>query len=432
METGAHRKAPRVVIVGAGFGGLYAAKALGRMPVRVTVVDRKNHHTFQPLLYQVATAGLSPGDIATPVRRILRRYRNTEVVMGEVTGFDLANRHVLLKDWQLPYDYLIVASGAGHSYFAHPEWEPLAPGLKTVEDALEIRRRILNVFEEAERQQLAASLGEDAATANAADHAMNFVIVGAGPTGVELAGAIADIARRILAHDFRLIDPRTARVLLLENAPRVLPSYPEDLSRRAAEQLRKLGVEVRTGALVTAVERNSVWVRDEKIPAALVLWAAGVKASHLGALLGEPLDRAGRVKVQPDLSLAQHREVFVIGDLAALNDEGGHPLPGVAPVAIQMGGFAAQTISRDLKNLPRRNFHYFDKGSLATIGRAAAVADIGRFHFSGLFAWLAWLFIHVLYLIGFRNRVLVILQWAWAYLRFESAARLITDDRWPD
>lgn len=430
MEPDAHTATPRVVIVGAGFGGLYAAKMLGRVPVQLTVVDRKNHHTFQPLLYQVATAGLSPGNIATPVRRILRRNRNTEVLMGEVTGFDLANRRVLLKDMQLPYDYLIVASGARHSYFAHPEWERLAPGLKTVEDALEIRRRILNVFEEAERRQLAASIAGSPAAA--AVHPLNFVIVGAGPTGVELAGAIAGIARRILAHDFRLIDPRTARVLLLENAPRVLPTYPEDLSRSAAEQLRKLGVEVRTHALVTAVEANSVSVGEEKIPAAMVLWAAGVMASPLGALLGEPLDRAGRVKVQPDLSLARHREVFVIGDLAALNDAAGHPLPGVAPVAIQMGRAVAQTISRDIKNLPRKNFHYLDKGSLATIGRAAAVAEIGRFHFSGWFAWLTWLFVHILYLIGFRNRVLVVLEWAWAYLRFESAARLITDNRWPE
>ena len=308
MEQSQKDKRPHVVVLGAGFGGLNAARALGKLPVRVTVVDRKNHHTFQPLLYQVATAGLSAGDIAVPIRRILRKNENTEVFMGEAVGFDLTKKIVRFKHVEVSYDYLIVATGATHSYLAHPEWEKLAPGLKTVEDALEIRNRILTVFEEAERQQAVEGRHDE----------LNFVVVGAGPTGVELAGAIAEISRKVLVHDFRNIDPAMSRVLLLEYAPRVLTAYPEDLSRKAEQQLRKLGVEVRTGAMVTAIEPHAVMVGNEKISASLVLWAAGVKASPLGAALGTPLDRAGRVIVQPDCSLPQHPEVFVIGDLASL------------------------------------------------------------------------------------------------------------------
>ena len=405
--------------MGAGFGGLYAARVLGKLPVHLTVVDRKNHHTFQPLLYQVATAGLSPGDIATPVRRILRRNKNTEVLMAEAVGFDLENKIVHFREVDLSYDYLIVASGAQHSYFGHPEWEQFAPGLKTVEDALVIRKRILLAFERAERQQLATGKHDP----------LNFVIVGAGPTGVELAGAIAEISRRVLVHDFRNIDPSHARVILLENAKYVLTSYPQDLSLSAQQQLAHLGVEVRLDALVTNVEPNQVTLKNgEKIPASLVLWAAGVMASSLGALLGAPLDRQGRVLVRPDCTLPNHPEVFVIGDLAHLDGSDGQPLPGVAQVAIQMGEAAARNIARDLRGEPRKTFHYFDKGSMATIGRAAAVAVSGKLHLKGFIAWMAWLFVHILFLIGFRNRIMVIMEWAWAYLSFEKAARLITGD----
>lgn len=409
---------PRVVIVGGGFGGLYCARALAREPVRITLVDRKNHHTFQPLLYQVATAALSPGDIASPIRSILRRFENVEVLLGEVVGFELDQRRVQLKDGgRLEYDYLIVAAGAQHSYFGHGEWEPLAPGLKTIEDALEIRRRVLLAYETAERR---AVLGNDPGP-------LNFVIVGAGPTGVELAGAIAEIAARTLVKDFRKIQTTGSRVLLLEGGPRVLPTYPEDLSRKAEEQLRELGVEVRTSAIVTAVERGRIRVGDEVIPATVTVWAAGVAASGLGHLLSADTDRAGRIPVGNDCSLPQHPEVFVIGDLARFKDEHGKPLPGVAQVAIQQGRAVAKNIGRELKGQPREPFHYKDLGSLATIGRAAAVADIFGVHLAGWIAWLVWLFIHILWLIGFRNRLLVMVNWTWAYFASQRGPRLITD-----
>jgi NADH dehydrogenase len=409
---------PRVVIVGGGFGGLYCARALAREPVRITLVDRKNHHTFQPLLYQVATAALSPGDIASPIRYILRRFSNVEVLLGEVVGFELNERRVLLKDGgRLEYDYLVVAAGAQHSYFGHGEWELLAPGLKTIEDALEIRRRVLLAYELAERQ---AVLGKDPGP-------LNFVIVGAGPTGVELAGAIAEIASRTLAKDFRKIQTRRSRVLLLEGGPRVLPTYPKDLSSKAEEQLRQLGVEVRSGAMVTGVEKDHIRVGNEVIPATLTLWAAGVAASGLGRLLSADTDRAGRIAVRNDCSLPQHSEVLVIGDLALFTDGNGEPLPGVAQVAIQQGRAVAKNIGRELKGLPRLPFHYKDLGSLATIGRAAAVADIFGIHLSGLIAWLVWLFIHILWLIGFRNRVVVMVNWAWAYVASQRGPRLITE-----
>ncbi len=407
---------PRVVIVGAGFAGLTAARRIARLPVHVTVVDRRNHHTFQPLLYQVATAGLSPGEIAAPIRWILRAHSNVEVLLEEVLDFNLEQKKVITQEQELDYDFLIIASGATHAYFGHPEWEPLAPGLKTIEDALEIRRRVLLAFELAERQTA------DGQTAPP----LQFVVVGAGPTGVELAGTMAEIARHAMNHEFRNIDPRQSRILLIEGGPRVLPAYSEELSRKAEDQLRRLGVEVRTSNLVTRVEPGAVWVGDEKIPSPVVLWAAGVAASPLGRKLGVPIDRAGRVLVQPDLSLPGYREVFVLGDLAALADENGKLLPGVAPVAIQEGDWIAETIARDLEHQPRRIFHYHDKGSLATIGRAAAVAQIGKFELSGYFAWLAWLFIHIFFLIGFRNRVIVMIQWAWSYLTYERGARLIT------
>lgn len=409
---------PHVVVVGAGFGGLQAARKLASLPMRVTIVDRKNHHTFQPLLYQVATAGISPGEIAAPIRWILRGRRNVEVLLGEVVSFDLARRMVKLPDLEIPYDYLIVAAGARHSYFGHDEWEPLAPGLKTVEDALEIRRRVLLAFELAERQTLA---GEP-------EPPLNFVIVGAGPTGVELAGTLAEIARQVLKHEFASIDPKRTRIILLEGGPRILPAYAPDLSQSAVRQLEKLGVEVRSSALVTRIEPGVVWVGGERIPAAVVLWAAGVAASELGKQLDAPLDRAGRVMVSRDLSLPGHSEVFVIGDLASLKDEEGNLLPGVAPVAMQEGRAVAKNIARDLDHAPRKDFHYVDKGSLATIGRAAAVAQFRTLHVSGYFAWLAWLFVHVFFLIGFRNRLIVLIQWAWSYLTYERGARLITGD----
>jgi NADH:ubiquinone reductase (H+-translocating) len=410
---------PRVVIVGAGFGGLQAARKLARLPVQVTLIDRRNHHTFQPLLYQVATAGISPGEIAAPIRWIVRGQRNIEVLLGEVQDFDLGNRRVKLADAEIPYHYLIVAAGASHAYFGHDEWEPWAPGLKTIEDALEIRRRVLLAFELAERQ---AAEGEAAMP-------LNFVIVGGGPTGVELAGTLAEISRQALANEFHSIDPKTTRILLLEGGPRLLPAYAEDLSRSAEDQLQHLGVEVHTSAMVTKVEAAAVWMGEKCLPAAVILWAAGVAASPLGKKLGVPTDRAGRVLVNPDLSLPGHPEIFVIGDLAALKDEHGKMLPGVAPVALQEGKAVARNLARDLQGEPRKNFHYFDKGSLATIGRSAGIAQFGKIHISGFIAWLSWLFVHIFFLIGFRNRILVLIQWAWSYFTYERGARLITGDQ---
>jgi NADH dehydrogenase len=409
---------PRVVIVGAGFGGLLAARTLAQYPVQITLIDRQNFHTFQPLLYQVATAGLSPGEIAAPIRWIMRSRRNVEVLMSEVQDFDLSRRVVKLPDGEIPYDYLLVASGASHAYFGHDEWEPFAPGLKTIQDALEIRRRILLAFELAERQ----------ANSEKEQVQLNFVVVGGGPTGVELAGTMAEIARKALSNEFRTIDPRKTRIVLLEGGPRVLPAYPEDLSRSAEEQLKRLGVEVHTSAMVTLVTPGAVHMGDTPLPAAVILWAAGVAASPLGKKLGGPVDRAGRVAVNPDLSLPGHPEVFVIGDLATLKDENGKMLPGVAPVAMQEGKATAHNIAAELRGEPRKNFHYFNKGNLATIGRAAAVAEFGKIHISGFLAWLAWLFVHVFFLIGFRNRIIVLVQWAWSYFTYERGARLITGD----
>ena len=409
---------PHVVIIGGGFGGLMAARKLARYPVRITLIDRKNHHTFQPLLYQVATAGLSPGEIAAPIRWILRGRPNIQVLLAEVQDFDLSRRVVKISNEEIPYDYLIVAAGATHAYFGHDEWEPLAPGLKTIEDALELRRRILLAYELAERR---SASGED-------ELPLNFVVVGGGPTGVELAGTLAEIAHRVLANEFRSIDPKRTRILLLEGGPRILPAYPEDLSQSAVDQLQRLGVEVQTSSLVTGIEPGAVRMGEARMPAAVTLWAAGVAASPLGKKLGVPVDRAGRVLVNPDLSIAGHPEVFVIGDLATLKDDHGKLLPGVAPVAMQEGTATAKNIQRDLRHEPRQNFHYVDKGSLATIGRAAAVADFGKFHVSGSIAWLSWLFIHIFFLIGFRNRIIVLIQWAWSYFTYERGARLITGD----
>jgi NADH dehydrogenase len=407
---------PSVVVVGAGFAGLAAARALDGAPVRVAVVDRRNHHLFQPLLYQVATAALNPADIAQPIRRVLRRQRNAEVLLAEVTGVDLSRKRVLLADGEIAYQQLILATGATHSYLGHPEWAAHAPGLKTVEDALEIRRRVLTAFERAEREP-------DVERQRAS---MTFVIVGAGPTGVELAGALAEIARRTLAADFRHIAPERSRVVLVEAAPRVLPAYPEELSGSARRQLERLGVEVRTGAPVSRIDDRGVVAGGERLEAATVLWAAGVEASPLARSLGAPLDRAGRVRVDADLTVPGHPEVHVAGDLVFLEQDG-RPIPGVAPAAIQQGRHAARNALRALRGEPRLPFRYRDKGLLATIGRGAAVAAVGRVRLTGLLAWLAWLFVHIYFLIGFRNRLAVLLQWAWSYLTFERGARLITE-----
>lgn len=410
---------PHVVIVGGGFGGLYAARELRNVPVRVTVVDRRNFHLFQPLLYQVATASLSPADIATPIRTILRRQRNTEVWMGEVTDIDADARAVVLGDGaRLQYDYLIVAAGATHAYFGRDEWAAHAPGLKTIDDATEIRRRFLVSFEAAERE----------ADPEARRRLLTFVIVGAGPTGVELAGAMSEIARTVMPTDFRAIDTTTTRIVLVEGLDRVLPTYPPDLSAKARRQLEKLGVEVRTSSFVTEITGDHVRIGDERIDANNVFWAAGVAASKLGARLGVGTDRAGRVPVEPDCSIPGHPEVFVVGDLASAKSEDGTPVPGVAQGAMQMGRHAARQIARDLAGNRREAFNYFDKGDLATIGRAAAVARLGRFRFSGFVAWAIWVLVHIMYLIGFRNRVLVMMQWAWAYLTYHRGIRLITGE----
>lgn len=415
MKTG---KIPRIVVIGGGFGGLKAAEALAHLPVQLTMVDRKNHHTFQPLLYQVATAGLSPAEIAAPIREILARHENVEVLLGEVLGFDLDKGIVKVHAFELPYDYLVVAAGASHAYFGHDQWEAIAPGLKTIEDALEIRRRVLLAFELAERQ--AAITGQHPP--------LSFVVVGAGPTGVELAGTLAEITRRSLADDFRNIDPKNTRIVLLEAGSAVLASYPADLRASAKQQLERLGVEVRLNSAVTDVRPGEIHVGGEVMHATVVLWAAGVSASPLGRSLGGPVDRVGRVLIEEDLSLPGHREIFVIGDLASLKQSEGTQLPGVAPVAMQQGRWVARQIAADLAGNPRAPFHYVDKGSLATIGRAAAVADFGKFHISGFLAWLSWLFIHIFFLIGFRNRIIVMIQWAWSYFTYDRSARLITGE----
>jgi NADH:quinone reductase (non-electrogenic) len=408
---------PRIVIIGGGFGGLKAAESLARLPVSITLVDRRNHHTFQPLLYQVATAGLSPAEIAAPIRSIMARHRNVEVLLGEVYGFDLVRHIVKLRGFEVSYDYLVVAAGASHAYFGHDEWEAFAPGLKTIEDALEIRRSVLLAFELAERQ--AATTGHHTP--------LSFVIVGAGPTGVELAGTLAEISRRSLRDDFRNIDPSHTRITLLEAGPSVLASYPQDLRESALRQLQKLGVDVRLNSAVTDVRRGEIHVGSEVIPATLIFWAAGVSASPLGRELRAPTDRNGRVLVDADLTLPGHPEVFVIGDLASLKQSEGTLLPGVAPVAMQQGRWVAKQIAADMAGKPRKPFHYVDKGSLATIGRAAAVADFGKVHISGFLAWLSWLFIHIFFLVGFRNRIIVMIQWAWSYFTYDRGARLITD-----
>ena len=407
---------PRVVIIGAGFGGLEAAKKLACEAVRVTVVDRTNYHLFQPLLYQVATAALSPADIAAPVRAILSKCKNMEVILAEVQSIDVNAKKVKMADGEVDYDYLIVATGARHSYFGHPEWEKLAPGLKSLEDAVEIRRRILMAFEYAEK------ISDEVAR----KAAMTFVVVGGGPTGVEMAGAIAEIARYTLAKDFSHIDPSQARVILVESEPRVLATFPEDLQISAMKQLVDLGVEVRTGIHASNLSEQGLQVGDEFIPCRVKIWAAGNNASIVGHSLGVPVDRVGRVIVNKDLTIPDHPEVQVIGDLANFSHQTGEPLPGVSPVAMQQGRHAARNILGMIDDRKPQPFWYFDKGSMATIGRNKAVADLKLIHLSGIPAWLAWLFVHIIFLVGFRNRLAVLFQWAWAYFSFNKGARLIT------
>ena len=389
--------------------------------MRVTVIDRRNHHVFQPLLYQVAMAALSPGDIASPIRWILRRQKNVEVLLAEARLIDLQRQVVILTDGEISYDYLIVASGATHAYFGHDDWRPLAPGLKSLEDALQIRRRVLLAFERAEREPDAVRRAR----------LLTFVVIGGGPTGVEMAGALAEMSRHSLARDFRHFDPGSSRIILVEGGPALLAAFPAPLQKAALTDLQDLGVEVRLNSIVTDVLPGRVMVRDGAIDAETVVWAAGVAASPLGASLGVPLDRAGRVEVEPELTIPGYRNVFVIGDLASLDDERGKPLPGVAQVAIQMGRHAVRNILRSIEKQPLRAFRYKDLGNMATIGRASAVADFGSFRLTGYLAWLAWLFVHLMNLIGFRNRLLVMVQWAWAYVTYQRAIRLITGDESP-
>ncbi|WP_369942678.1 NAD(P)/FAD-dependent oxidoreductase [Xanthomonas medicagonis] len=411
---------PHLIVVGGGFAGLWATRALAKTPLRITLIDRRNHHLFQPLLYQVATAGLSAPDIAAPLRQILRHQDNVEVRLGEVVHIDKQARQVRLSDGQtLAYDYLLVATGATHAYFGHDAWAAHAPGLKTLDDALHLRRHLLLAFERAE--------AETDPAARAAW--LSFAIVGGGPTGVELAGTLAEIARHTLKHEFRRIDPSEAKVRLIEAGPRVLSSFPEPLSAKAQKQLEKLGVEVLTGVPVADIDASGYRLGSTFVPARTVVWAAGVAASPLARTLDAPLDRSGRVQVQPDLSIPGHPELFVAGDLAALQQADGRPVPGVAPAAKQMGRHVADTLRRRLRgDTASAPFRYADYGNLATIGRMAAIVHLGRLQFSGVVAWWFWLAAHVFFLIGFRNRVVVLLNWAWAYWSYQRAARIILGD----
>ncbi|ANP46130.1 NAD(P)/FAD-dependent oxidoreductase [Candidatus Viadribacter manganicus] len=412
-------KRPRVVIIGAGFGGLTAAKALKNAPVDVTLIDRRNHHLFQPLLYQVATAGLAPNQIATPIRAIVRQQKNVRVELGTVEAIDPAQRHVVLGDRHVPYDYLIVATGARHAYFGHDDWERFAPGLKTLEDATEQRKRILLAFERAE---LEPDPAERAALTT-------FVVIGGGPTGVETAGAIAELANKALARDYRRIDPKSARIILVEAAPRILGNFPPDLSEHARRALEKLGVEVRIGNAVTKVDETGVTLGGEHIGSRCVIWAAGVQSSPAARWLSLPADRAGRAIIGGDLRAPHHPNIFIIGDCAAVNGADGKQLPGVAPVAKQQGDYAARVIKAEFEGNPLAEpFGYIDYGNLATVGRKAAVADFRGFHLKGFIGWFVWSAAHIYYLIGFKNRIAVALDWVWSYLTFERGARLITGD----
>jgi NADH dehydrogenase len=406
---------PHVVILGGGFGGLSAARALRKAPVRVTLLDRRNHHLFQPLLYQVATAALNPSEIAVPIRHILSRQRNVTVLMAEVTAVDAAAKNLVLADGECSYDYLVIATGATHSYFGRDDWAPYATGLKTIEDALEIRRRVLIAFEQAEREK-------DPAKRKAW---LTFVIVGGGPTGVELAGALSEISKHALARDFRAIDPTSAKIILLQGGDRILPTFPPVLSEKAMKHLKDLDVDVRVNARVTAIDADNVHIGAEAICTRTALWAAGVAASGIAKTLGAPLDSAGRVEVTPDLTVPGRNEIYVVGDLASLK-QNGQPLPGVAPVAMQGGRHAAKNIRHAVGGEPLEPFVYKDKGSLAVIGRGSGVAAFPKSNWSGFIAWWAWLLVHIFFLIGFRNRVIVLLQWSWAYATWQRGARLIT------
>ncbi|HEU5135955.1 MAG TPA: NAD(P)/FAD-dependent oxidoreductase [Steroidobacteraceae bacterium] len=405
---------PRVVVIGGGFAGLWAVRQLKRAPVEITLIDRRNHHLFQPLLYQVATAGLAAPSIAAPLRHILRDQRNVTVHMGEVAAIDTGAKTVSLPDRQVPYDYLLVASGATHAYFGNDHWEQFAPGLKTLDDAFLIRRRMLSAFERAE-----------AATSSAErDACLTFAVIGAGPTGAELAGTLAEIARHTMTRDFRHIDTRKARILLIEAGPRVLSAFTEALADKARRQLERLGVEVHTGKPVTDIGAGYLKFGDQRVAARTILWAAGVAASSLGKQLGAELDRAGRVRVQPDLSLAAHPEIFVAGDLASI-DQDGKPVPGVAPAAKQMGARVAKNILARIRGASTTPFHYTDFGALATIGRHSAIAQLPNLRFSGILAWWFWLALHIYFLIGFRSRLIVLINWAWAYFTYARGARII-------
>jgi NADH dehydrogenase len=413
--------AKQVVIVGAGFGGLNTVKALGNVDgVEVTVIDRSNHHLFQPLLYQVAMAGLSPADIAAPIRSLLSSFKNVRTLQGTLKSLDISSNSLQTDFGVVKYDYLVLACGARHSYFGHDEWEEFAPGLKTLEQATEIRRRILSAFELAERTDDREEQRRQ----------MTFVIVGGGPTGVELAGAIGEMSRFTLAKDFRNIDAKLARIILIEAGPRILPMFSEEQAGRATRDLEALGVQVWTSSKVTNIDKDGVTAGEERIRTATVLWAAGVEASAIGRQLDAERDRQGRIIVEPDLSLKQHLNVFVIGDMANFAHQTGKPLPGTAPVAMQEGRFVAHCILRDLKGQPREPFHFVDKGQMATIGQSRAVLELGRLHLAGWPAWVLWLLIHIYYLTGFKNRVLVVAQWAWSYLTFGRGARLIVNKEW--
>jgi NADH dehydrogenase len=414
-------KAKHVVIVGGGFAGLNAAKDLGNKPdIRVTLIDRCNHHLFQPLLYQVAMAALSPAEIAVPIRHILARYRNITVLQDEVRDLDLANRRVIAQNSFLDYDYLILACGARHSYFGHEEWEEYAPGLKTIEQATEIRRRVLTAFEAAERTQDPEQLRK----------LLTFVIVGGGPTGVELAGAIGEMSRFTLAEDFHNINPKLANIILIEAGPRILPAFSEELAAVATLNLENLGIQVWTSSTVTQVDNNGVTIGQQQVETATILWAAGVQASELGRKLAVTPDQLGRIPVEPCLNIKGHPEVFVAGDLAHFTDDSNNPLPSLAPVALQQGRWIAQNILRENVAKTPLPFHYKDKGQLATIGRSRAIIQLGRFRYSGFLAWSIWLIIHIYYLIGFKNRLFVTMQWAWSFFSFNRGARLIINKEW--
>jgi NADH dehydrogenase len=409
----------RIVIIGGGFGGLTAARTLRNVDADITLIDRTNHHLFQPLLYQVATASLAPSDITAPIRWILRKQENTTVLLGEVRTIDTERKVVGLdyEDREVPYDYLIVAAGSRHAYFGHEEWEPLAPGLKAIEDGTEIRRRFLLAFERAEKAE----------SAEERDEYLTFVIVGGGPTGVELSGSMPLIARRALAPDFRHIDTRKTRVVLIEGGPRILPSFPESLAAVAHKNLLDLGVEVHTSSVVTGIDSRAVYVGSEKFPTRTVFWAAGNAAAPIGRTLGVPVDHAGKVIVEPDLSIPGHPEVFIAGDLALVKREGMPPVPGVAPAANQEGRTAAKNVMRLMRGEPTKPFRYWNKGDLAVIGRSRAIADLGKVQFTGFFAWVFWLTLHIMYLVGFRNRLSVLVQWAYAYFTYQRGVRLITN-----